>query len=313
MSEIVVERTGPHALVADGGRFGYLAIGVPWSGAADLLALTVANVMCGNALKTSAIELTFGGAALTFTGRTRFAIAGAECSATLNGSHVAAWGSYEAEPGSTLRFRAPQRGVYTIVAVRGGIDVPERMGSCMSEHPLEKGVRLSIGSAEEAARTQAFRVKPPDWERNAGGIEEMRVIAGGEYESFEPTARERFWTASWTVSPHSSRIASLFDGDPLPVQRLSEMRSHAVLPGVIQVPPSGLPIVLQCDAQTTGGYPKIGVVAEADLWKLAQCEPGTRVRFVSATVDEAAAATRSVERYVEAIERGIHLQRWRPS
>jgi len=82
------------------------------------------------------------------------------------------------------------------------------------------------------------------------------------------------------------------DGPALERERGEELASHGVLPGVIQVPPSGLPIVLLADAQTTGGYPKIGVVVRADLWKLAQARLGGTLRFVPCNLDEAHDALR---------------------
>jgi 5-oxoprolinase (ATP-hydrolysing) subunit C len=317
--EIVVNRPGPLALVVDRGRFGFLAMGVSWGGAADLLAYTAAHRLAGNTANEAAIEITFGGSHFTFTERTLFALAGAECMATLNGRTVSSWRSYEAEAGETLALRPPQRGVRTILAVHGGIDVPLVMGSRSTDlaarmggfqgRALKAGDRLSIidTSAEPIIDTPAIEPVILSARRRravegpgANAPIAIRVIPGGEFNMLSRNAQQRFWNAEWTVTAESSRIATMFDGEPLQTSGLPELRSHAVVPGVIQLPPSGLPIVLQCDAHTTGGYPKLGVVIEAELWSVAQMPPGTRVRFTAITIEEAAEATKEIEADVKA-------------
>ena len=120
----------------------------------------------------------------------------------------------------------------------------------------------------------------------------MRVLPGPEHDEFSATSREAFWSAGWTLTPQSNRMGYRFAGPVLQRERGSELASHGVLPGVVQVPPSGQPIVLLADAQTTGGYPKIGVVIRADLWKLAQLRLGGTLRFIPCGLDEARDALR---------------------
>jgi allophanate hydrolase subunit 2 len=87
------------------------------------------------------------------------------------------------------------------------------------------------------------------------------------------------------------------------------MRSHGIVPGVIQVPPDGQPIVQMRDAQPTGGYPKIGTVIEADLWRLGQAPIGSRIRFVEATWEEALAAQGEVRAWLATAARQVALHR----
>ena len=89
-------------------------------------------------------------------------------------------------------------------------------------------------------------------------------------------------------------------------QRL-EQRSHGIVPGVIQVPPSGQPIIQLRDAQPSGGYPKIGTVIEADLWRLAQAKLCTQLRFVPTTYAEAVAALGTVHDYLNKVRRLTEL------
>jgi 5-oxoprolinase (ATP-hydrolysing) subunit C len=321
-SEIVVERSGPSAIVVDRGRFGFLAIGVAWCGAADLVAFTIANRLAGNDGGAAAIEMTFGGAAFTFSSAARFALAGADCRATLNGDAIASWAAYYAPSGAELVLHAPRRGVRSVLAVHGGIDVPIVMGSRTTDlaariggfegRPLARGDRLPVGSVEDVPFAGTLRVKPPDWDAARGDGVEIAVIPGGEWTYVPGEARERFWNTRWRVNAQSNRRACMLEGEPLPLGSMPELRSHGIVPGVVQLPSSGLPIVLSCDAQTTGGYPKAGVVAEADLWKCAQLEPGVLVRFVPATIESAAKATHEIEEYVATIDRALRQAQDRP-
>jgi allophanate hydrolase subunit 2 len=91
-----------------------------------------------------------------------------------------------------------------------------------------------------------------------------------------------------------------------------EMRSHGIVPGVIQVPHSGQPIIQMRDAQPSGGYPKFGTVIEADLWRLGQAPIGSRIRFVEATWDEAIAALDEVHAWLAKVRRIVDLHRSSP-
>ncbi|HEY0957088.1 MAG TPA: allophanate hydrolase, partial [Roseateles sp.] len=123
-----------------------------------------------------------------------------------------------------------------------------------------------------------------------------RVLPGPEYAEFDAASREALLATDWTVTPQSNRMGYRLAGPPLKRERGDELPSHGVLPGVVQVPPSGQPIVLLADAQTTGGYPKIAVVIRADLWKLAQLRLGATLRFVPCSPEEALAALRERQR-----------------
>ncbi len=306
-SELIVVRPGPRALVVDRGRFGYRALGIPWCGAADPVALAVANRIVGNDAGAAAIEPAFGGAIFSFPQGARFALAGADCRASLDGTSVAAWEAHEASPGAILELGMPRRGVQAVLAVRGGIDVPVVMNSRTTDlaagigglngRALAAGDRLPIAAPDEA-RVGALRIEPPDWWRRDWEDVEVGLIPGGELDRFPYETQKRFWETPWRISPQSNRMACVFEGDALAADAGPELRSHAVVPGVVQLPPSGLPVVLLCDAQTTGGYPKMGAVAEADLWKLAQAQPGAFVRFAVMTADEAASAGRELEAYL---------------
>jgi allophanate hydrolase subunit 2 len=129
------------------------------------------------------------------------------------------------------------------------------------------------------------------------------VIAAAEYGQFDEASHDSFWNTPWKVTSQSNRQGCRLAGNALQRTELVEMRSHGIVPGVIQVPPSGEPIIQLADGNSAGGYPKIGVVIEADLWRIAQAAPGNVLRFVSCTLEEARAAEREIASYLTRLRR----------
>lgn len=137
----------------------------------------------------------------------------------------------------------------------------------------------------------------------------IRMLPGLEYDQFEADAQQALWQAEWIVTPNSNRMGFRLEGPALARRPgAPELLSHGVVPGVMQVPPGGQPIVLMADAQTTGGYPKIGVVIEADLWRLAQAPLGAAVRFHRVSLEEAEAARMQVQTYLRQIAQAVAWQ-----
>ena len=185
-----------------------------------------------------------------------------------------------------------------------------------------KGAKTRNVFAPEAA---TFGVKAPAWsrfvefdyphqppqyvgQRPVGPTIAVRVLRGHEYAEFDETSQEALWTHNWTITPNSNRVGYRLSGPQLERKVTHDLRSHAVLPGTIQVPPSGQPIVLLADAQTTGGYPKIGMVISADLWRLAQARLGGALRFVECTREEAYEALRATQRYLTQVEAALEMK-----
>lgn len=269
---LLVERPGLQSLIVDRGRLGLRHVGVAWCGAMDMRAYAIAQQLVGNDAGAAAIEIVYGDVDVRFESAARCALTGAECGATLDDRPVAAWTSFEVPSGARLRLRRPRAGVRTILAVDGGIDVPVVLGSRTTDlvarmggiegRALRAGDRLPFGAARAAP--EYARAQPP---RMRG---EVRAIAQPGFDAL--------WARPWTIGHESNRMGYRLRGDAVP-HDVGAMRSRAVFPGVIQLPPSGEPIVLASDAQTTGGYPVAGVVIEEDLWMLAQLAHGSEVRF----------------------------------
>jgi len=277
---VEIVHCGPMATVQDLGRPGYAALGVGRSGAADADAAALANRLVGNDEGAACLELTFGSATLAFPRFARVAVTGAPCpldrAAAMNAP-------FTVPAGGTLTVGAPASGIRTYVAVRGGIAVPPTLGSRSTDvlsglgpRPLSPGDVLPVGTDHSGPSpvVEVAPVNPP-----AGGELVVRVTPGPRADWCTPAALRTLRTARFTVTSDSNRVGVRLAGRPLARARHEELPSEGMVPGAIQVPPSGQPVVFLADHPVTGGYPVIAVVRTADLPILAQARPGQRVRF----------------------------------
>ncbi|WP_420468159.1 biotin-dependent carboxyltransferase family protein [Panacagrimonas sp.] len=276
-----VHKAGPLTTVQDLGRPGHAHLGVPVSGAADRPALIRANRLVGNADGDAALEMTLLGGRFEFTVAARVAISGAAMPATLDATPVAPEQAFEVRPGQVLSLGAARRGVRGYLAVRGGIDVEQTLGSRATDllsglgpPALRDGDELPLRSCRSVAREPAAAA--------ADIVDEavLHFMSGPRADWFESAALQALTATPYAVSPHSNRIGVRLEGTRLARCVAGELDSEGLLPGAIQVPADGQPLVFLYDHPTTGGYPVIGVVDAIDLPRLAQARPGSRVRFV---------------------------------
>lgn len=313
------------ASVQDLGRFGAFRWGVGTAGAMDRLALACGNILLGNDDDAAGIEAQVFPFEVRFEQELAFALTGADCAATLDGTPLLPWASNVARAGQVLRLGLPQagkwRGARAYLTLRGGIDVPEVLGSRSTQlrgvigglegRMLRQGDRLGVGAAT-AAPTIAGLVPPGlALPLEVDGLAAVRVLPAAEYDTFTEASLTRFWAEPWKITPQSDRYGFRLAGPGLEPKTPLEMRSHGIVPGVIQVPHSGQPIVQMCDGQPSGGYPKVGTVIEADLWRLGQMPIGTRFRFVEVDWDGALAARAALEAWLADIRRLTDLVRAR--
>jgi 5-oxoprolinase (ATP-hydrolysing) subunit C len=312
MIEIVT--TGALATVQDLGRDGALKWGVGSSGALDNLALAAGNILLGNDDDAACVEIQIFPFQARFTEDCAFAITGADCAASLDDLPLPPWWAQAAKAGQILSLGIPRQGAWcasrAYLCLAGGIDVPTVLGSRSTQlrggfggldgRELRSGDRLRAGAVNNAARRTGFGLSPPalDLPLMAGDLPAVRVLPAAEYAQYTKAAHRALWTDGWRVTPHSNRYGYRLEGTPLLPAAPIETRSHGIVPGVIQVPPNGQPIVQMRDAQPSGGYPKIGVVIEADLWRLAQAPIGSRIRFIETSWDEAIAAAEQNTRWL---------------
>jgi len=311
------------ATVQDAGRLGSLRFGVGTAGAMDQLALAVGNLLLGNPTGAAALEVPVYPFQVRFTEDCAFALTGADCQARLDQQALAPWWVNQARKGQvlTLGLPMPGSGSRAYLALAGGIDVPEVLASRSTQ------LRGAFGGLDGRAVRQGdvlraakpgvvpevdFGVMPPTLALplTCDGLPAMRVLPAAEYTGFKEDSRAAFWAGEWKITAQSDRYGYRMQGTPLVPIAAMEIRSHGIVPGVIQVPSSGQPIVQMRDAQPSGGYPKFGTVIEADLWRLGQAAIGSRVRFVEATYESAIAALDEVQAWLDEVQRLIELQRW---
>ena len=288
----------PLSSVQDLGRHGHLASGVGTSGAMDQLALMAGNLLLGNAPELAGIEIQMFPARCRFLQDGRFALTGADCQARLNGRLLPPWWLARARRGDLLEWFPPRIGARAYLCLPGGVDVPPVLGSRSTQlrgafGGLD-GRFLAMDDVVKAGRENDegpadFGVEPPQsaMPQEQQGLPAIRVMPAAEYDAFSAAARATFWDSEWRLSPQSDRYGCRMTGPSIRLEQPLEIRSHGIVPGVIQIPPGGQPIIQLRDAQPSGGYPKFGAVIEADLWRLGQTPIGSRLRFVRVDYDQA--------------------------
>lgn len=292
MRGMTVIRPGMLTTVQDLGRWGHQHTGVPVAGPMDWYSHRLANRLAGNREDAAALEITLLGPELRAEEDVLCAIAGAEFEMTVGGARVPSGETFRVPAGEHLRFGSRRRGTRAMLAVAGGFTPPPVLGSRATSlisrlgpfdgRPLKAGDLLPVGAAPGIpAGLTGLPLPMP-----AGGAR-LRVMAGPHEDRFTASARSRFSTARYTVTPESNRMGYRLHGEPLEHLGPSDMLSDATPMGSIQVPGSGLPILLMADRQTTGGYPKIATVITADLPIAGQLGPGDWIEFEPCSRDTA--------------------------
>ena len=293
--------------VQDSGRTGYRKLGVPMSGFMDDVSARLANYLVGNPGNASLLEFLLMGPTLRFNASAVFAVGG-DADVRLNGVPVEPWTSYWAKRGDILEVGALRSGLYGYIAFAGGIKCEKLLGSCSTYaranlgRPLKAGDKLSLGYAILTEREG--RYLPPELRPDYSPSErEIRVVLGPNLEHFTGRGVETFLSEAYTVTPESDRMGYRLDGPEIEhSERGAGIVTEPLLPGTVQVPANGKPIVMMRDAQTTGGYAKIATVISADLHLLAQSRPGTKVKFKAITVEEAQRILREREKLMRQVE-----------
>jgi KipI family sensor histidine kinase inhibitor len=296
-----VVKPGAFTTVQGGPRHGLGALGVGAGGAMDLASLAAANELLGNPPFAGALELTIAGPELLFLDGATFALAGADREARLEGALLAGGGPHRAGSGSRLSIGAVRGGARVYLAVEGGLALPARGAPARplrSDDVIGKA-RESAPSPFAAPRSYApacglrpSQAKPAPPLAPRGDTVELRALPGPQWDFFTGAGRETFFSALYRASPQSDRRGLRLEGPRVGLSRPPDIPPEGTAPGSVQVPGAGLPIVLGPDRPVTGGYAKIATVISADLPLLAQARPGTIIRFSSATLGEALAASR---------------------
>jgi len=303
---LLVESGGLLTTVQDLGRGGRRRFGLPQSGAMDSLALRVTNLLIGNGPGAAALEFTFPGPRLRAVRAVAVALGGADHAPTVNGRAAGMWTAHRLEAGDVLAFGAPRAGNWGYLAIPGGVDVPEVMASRATYLPARLGGhggrRLDAGDRVGCARTApASMLRLPERLWPSLGACEVRVVLGPQEDYFTDDAVRALVEAPFQVSREFDRAGYRLDGPRLAHRARAELLSDGLLPGALQVPSGGQPIVIMPDGPSTGGYPKIGAVVRPDLRRVAQARRGETIRFRAVDWDASHAAAREEAAYLAAL------------
>ena len=295
MGGIKIRNGGALTTIQDQGRYGAQEAGFSPSGVMDQKAFHIANALLGNKEDEAMLEATLLGPEIEFTEANCFVLTGADLGARLDGAEVPGYQVLTAGKGSILKFGFAKEGVRGYIAFAGGLKVPRVMES------KSTSLRYKLGGVEgrklEAGDEIEF-CKPIPMLRHLGRRKvtpdsflkkelEIRVIPGLQKDYFTKEGIEAFFTTPYTILPESDRMGYRLEGSPVICKETVDIISDATVPGAIQIPASGKPIILMSDRQTTGGYAKLGAVITADLSLLAQAVPGSTILFKQVSVEEA--------------------------
>jgi antagonist of KipI len=323
-------RPGLLTTVQDLGRPSYQHLGVVVSGAMDVLALRVANLLVGNNEDAAGLEITLLGPTLRFETDHLLALTGADLSPTLDGQPAPMHRPIAVRAGTMLAFGEPRAGCRAYLAVAGGLGVPLVLGSRATYlraalggwqgRALQAGDELLV-DAPTAIGQQLTHLLAPATVSHAWVAARwtpgpllcprprpqplIRAVRGPEYGQFAEASQQAFWREPFTITPAADRMGYRLQGPTLTRAKAPELLSSAVTFGTVQVPPGGQPIVLLADAQTTGGYHRLVQVCSVDFPALAQARPGQHLRFAEVTLAEAQALYLAQEQRIRALQKAL--------
>lgn len=299
--------------IQDRGRHGYQAFGMPVAGAVDEYALRIANILVGNPEGAAALEITLLGPKLKVLKATKLSLTGANLGATINGREFPRWETVAVNRGDEIAFAAVKSGCRAYLALAGGIDVPEVMGSRstylrgkiggLGGRALKAGDEIGMGPPPEKNIPIGTRLNP-NLISTYDSLIKLRVILGPQDDHFTAVGMDTFLNSQYTVTTEADRMGYRLEGPTIEHVAGGDIISDGIPLGAVQIPGHGLPIVMLADRQTTGGYTKIANVCSVDLSLIGQAKPGDKVRFQVTNVEESTRLLR---------ERETALRKWADS
>ena len=305
------------------GRTGYWDVGVPPSGPMDALALRLANRLAGNAEGAAALELTVAGPTLRFNCDARIALAGADMGAELDGQPLANWAGHAVKAGSILKLGAiKDTGCRSYLAVWGGFDVPEYLGSqstfTLGQFGGHAGRTLRMGDVLHVQATPAAGEPdslPAAWAPPYTHAWEIGVLYGphGAPDFFTDADIAMFFATDWDVHYNSSRTGVRLIGPRPEWARKdggeaglhpSNIHDNAYAIGAVDFT-GDMPVILGPDGPSLGGFVCPATIVQAELWKLGQLKPGDTVRFKRLTRDTANALQREQDAAIAGLDRPV--------
>jgi len=299
-----ITQAGALSLIQDLGRFGYQDVGVTVGGPMDTHAFYWANRLLDNPPNAAQIEITIGPFTAEFEKPTTFSLCGADVVAKLNNQTIRNWHSWTAKSGDILSLSFPKSGLRTYLAIAGGFDVPKTLGSSSTVTRDMFGGLNQQGNKLKNNDVIPYQSKLIGYNRNVlkqfipdyAQTIRIGVLPTYQFDQFDKQAIETFLGEVYTVSPLIDRMGYRLSGATINFPQ-QQFISEGIVPGAIQIPANGQPIILMRDRQSIGGYPKIGCVCNRDLNLLAQAVPGTKIQFYLQDLFEAEAELQQVQHY----------------
>jgi biotin-dependent carboxylase-like uncharacterized protein len=267
----------------------------------------VANWLVGNSSQAALLEITLFRLELLALNNLEIAITGANLLPHLNGQPISMWENVHLKTGDRLVFKGRKSGLRAYLAVRGGFSGPEFLGSRsvfprgLMGQPLQAGDILEMAEVKDEQKEK--RYLPADLIPAYSHKDSLRVILGPQEDRFTPAGIKTFLSSAYRVSAQADRMGYRLEGPKIEHGRGADIISEPIVPGAIQVPGDGLPIILLWDAQVSGGYTKIASVISADLNYLAQVMPGDNLRFKEVDLAEAHEALKKEKALLQEIKK----------
>lgn len=279
-----VLQSGTRVTIQDAGRHGNRHMGIPGSGAADTLSFALANWMVGNPWDAPALECSLGGQHFKFHQETIIALAGAEMWAQINGQNVKNYSSMPVKAGDILTLSIARQGCRAYLAVSGGLSGEAFLDSVSTYRPAQlggyEGRALQTGDTLDLVETaQTRQVIPVGYTPRISNHVVLRARPAPEFFDLTLPCQRHLFISPFHATSHTDRMGARLKGDKIETVEKISMTSSPLLPGTLQVPPEGGPILALVDGHCTGGYPRALQVIRADLWQLGQIGPGTQVSF----------------------------------
>ena len=291
---ISVLKAGLQTTLQAHGRSGYRYFGMPWSGPADQLSMSLANRLVGNSPSATAIEMTLMGGSFEFHCDTSIAVTGAVAALKLSGRNFQPHATKAVRAGDVLEISPAKSGCRSYLAIAGELEADEFLGSKSTYLPagvgglegraLKDGDRLSLSGARIPDTLETPYPLRPYFNDNFV----LQVCAGPDKQALSEDSLKALFSDEFSATQRTSRMGCELIGPRLELNEPMSKPSSAVFPGTVQCPPEGKPYVLMSDAQTTGGYPHILQVIRSDRFQLGQIRPGAKVRFVERSAEDAA-------------------------
>lgn len=278
---IKVLKAGFYSAIQDKGRFGFANIGVPIAGVMDSYATNLANHVLHNNLACAVLEIAFNNAVFQFVNATQICISGADFSAKINGKLVKLNAIINVKKDDVLSFGTIKFGARTYVAVAGGFQSETILGSRSMFKEITKTSQLKNGDV--LLLQQQINLRNPinasiKVNKNYFEDDKLFCLKGPEFDLLSEKQQHKLCNTNFSISNDINRMG--YRLNELITHSLSGIVTSAVLPGTVQLTPSGKLIVLMKDCQVTGGYPRILQLKENSLGKLAQKKPTDKICFV---------------------------------